>query len=164
MELILRPKRLRFLWLAALSAGLVAGGALMVRESAPLGWAPVLFFGFCVVVFCLLLLPGSAYLKLDPTGFTVCSLYRAHSVRWDEVDSFEVITIERRKVVVFNLSHAHQGQEIARKLSSAISGYEVALSPETYGLCAEEFAAMMNDWRQRKDPTALSEADYQSPL
>ena len=138
-----------------LSAGFVAGGALMVREGDPTGWAAILFFGAGVIVFCLLLLPGSAYLILDPAGFTVCSLFRAHSTRWYEVNSFEVGSIGRHKLVVFNFSNLHRGQEFARKLSSAIGGYEGAL-PETYGLAAEELAAMMNDWRQRGDASTVS--------
>jgi hypothetical protein len=133
------------------SASLVAGGALTVQEGHPIGWAgwaAIFFFGSGVIVFCLLLLPGSAYLKLDPAGFTVCSLFRVHSTRWYEVDSFEVGTIAGRKLVVFNFSNLHRGQDFARALASSISGHEGAL-PETYGLSAEELAAMMNDWRQR---------------
>lgn len=150
MELTLRPKRSWFLWLLILSAGMAVGGTYVVRAGDPIeGWAAILFFGTGGVIFCLQLLPGSAYLKLDSSGFTICSLYRAHSARWDEVKSFEVASFWRRKVVVFNFSSAHRSQEIARKLSTSIGGYEAALSPEAYGLSAEEFAAMMNSWRQR---------------
>jgi hypothetical protein len=136
-----------------LSAGFVASGALLVRvddlEADLAGWVLILFFGLGAIVFCLHLLPGSAYLKLDPAGFTVCSLFRAHSYRWYEVDSFEVGKFRRRKLVVFNFSNLHRGQEFVRKLSSAIGGYEGALVPETYGLSAEELAATMNEWRAR---------------
>jgi hypothetical protein len=63
MELVLRPNRLRYLLFMTLSAGFVTGGALMVREGNPIGWVSILFFGAGVIVFFLLLLPGSAYLK-----------------------------------------------------------------------------------------------------
>ncbi len=152
MELVLRPNRLRYLLFMTLSAGFVTGGALMGREGNPIGWVSILFFGAGVIVFFLLLLPGSAYLKLDPAGFTVCSLFRAHSTRWYEVDSFEVGSIRKRKLVVFNFSNLHRGHEFARKLSSAIGGYEGGL-PDTYGLLAKELAALMNDWRQRGVPS-----------
>ena len=154
MELTLRPNRLRYLLLLTLSAGFVAGGALIVRQGDPIGWAAILFFGAGVIVFFLLLLPGSAYLKLDPAGFTVCSLFRARSTRWYEVDSFQVGNIGRRKLVVFNFSNLHRGQEFVRKLSSAMFSYEGAL-PETYGISAEELAAMMNAWRQRGAPIGV---------
>ena len=57
--------------------------------------------------------------------------------------------------MVFNFSNLHRGQEFARKLSSAIGGYEGAI-PETYGLSAEDLAAMMNDWRQRGEASTVS--------
>jgi hypothetical protein len=147
LELILRPNRRRYLLLLLSCAGLVAG-ALAARKSDPINWVGILLFGSGVIVFGLLLLPGSAYLKLDPAGFTVCSLFRPHSTCWYEVDSFQVARIGGRKLVAFNYSNLHRGQEFARKLSSAIAGYEGALT-ETYGLSAERLAAMMNDWRQR---------------
>ena len=147
-ELTLRPNRRRYLLNMTLAAGFVAAGALTIRKGDPRSWAAILFFGFGVIVFGLSLLPGSAYLRLDPTGFTVCSLFRAHSTSWFEVDSFEVARIRGRKLVVLKYSSLHRGQEFVRKLAVAIGLHEGAL-PETYGLSAEELAAMMNDWRVR---------------
>jgi hypothetical protein len=49
----------------------------------------------------------------------------------------------------------HRGKEFARKLSSAIGGYKGAL-PETYGLSAEELAAMIDDWQQRGGASTVS--------
>jgi hypothetical protein len=148
MELILRPKRLKYLLFALLSAGFAAGGGLMVRSGVLLGWAEILLFGTFATVFCLMLAPGAAYLKLDPAGFTFCSLFRSHTMHWYEVDSFATARIGNRNLVVFNFSPLHRGQEHLRKISSAIAGYEAAL-PETYGLKAQDLAALMNQWRQR---------------
>ena len=132
LELILRPNRRRYLLLLLSCAGLVVG-ALTARKSDPImGWVGILLFGSGVIVFSLLLLPGSAYLKLDSAGFTFCTLFRAHSTGWYEVDSFQVARIAGRKMVVFNFSNLHPGQRVLRKLSSAVSGYEAGL-PETYG-------------------------------
>ncbi len=119
-----------------------------------LGWAEILFFGTGAIVFCLLLLPGSAYLKLDPAGFTFCSLFRPHFIPWSEVESFAVGDVGPRRLVVFNFSESHHGQKNLRKVAAAISGYEAAL-PDTYRLQAAELAALMNDWRQRCAPSAV---------
>ena len=157
IEVTLRPNRLRYLLLMTVSAGFAASSVVMVSEGHSTGWSGlaawtgILFFGGSAIVFCVLLIPGSAYLRLDKTGFTVCSLFKVHSTRWHEVDSFEVGTIVGRKLVVFNFSDLYGRQKLARKLSSAISGYQGAL-PETYGLSAEELSAMLNDWRQRDAP------------
>jgi hypothetical protein len=155
LELILRPIRRKSLLPLLSCAGLVVG-ALTVRKSDPIiGWVGILLFGSGAIVIGLLLLPGSAYLKLDSAGFTVCTLFRAHSTSWYEVDSFQVARIGGRKFVVFNFSKLHRGQEFARKLSSAIAGYEGGL-PEIYGPSAEQLAAMMNDWRQRADRSIVA--------
>jgi hypothetical protein len=147
-ELTLRPNRRRYVLLLLSCIGFVVG-ALTARKSDPIiGWFGILFFGSGVIIFGLLLLPGSAYLKLDSAGFTFCTLFRAHSTCWYQVDSFQVARIAGRKMVVFNFSNLHPGQRVLRKLSSTVSGYEAGL-PETYGLSAEELAAMLNDWRER---------------
>lgn len=155
MELILRPRRFKYLLFALLSVGFAIGGALTVRDSKLLGWVEILFFGSGAIVFCLLLLPGSAYLRLDPAGFTSCSLFRPHFTPWCEVDSFAVGTVGIKRMVVFNFSELHHGQKYLRKVSSGLSGYEGAL-PDAYGLKAEELAALLNDWRQRYAPSAAS--------
>jgi hypothetical protein len=154
MELTLRPRRFKYLLFALLSAGFALVGATMVRDGEGLGWAEILFFGTGAIVFCLLLLPGSAYLKLDPAGFTFCSLFRPHFTPWSEVEPFAVGRVGTRLLVVFNFSEAHRGQKYLRKVSSAISGYEAAL-PDTYRLKAADLAALMNDWRQRCAPSVV---------
>jgi hypothetical protein len=143
----LRPNRLKYLVILIVCAGFVVGGALNVLKNSVIGWSEILFFGSNVIVFGVLLLPGSAYLKLDPTGFTICSLFRARTLGWHEVDAFRVGTDRRRKLVVFDFVKLHQGHEFARKFASTISGYEAGL-PDTYGLSAEELAATMNEWRE----------------
>jgi hypothetical protein len=154
MELTLRPKRFKYLLFAFLSAAFAIVGALMVRDGERFGWVEILFFATAAIVFCLLLFPGSAYLKLDPAGFTFCSLFRSHFSPWSEVESFAVGSVGPRRLVVFNFSASHHGQKNLRKLSAAISGYEAAL-PDTYRLKAAELAALMNNWRERCAPSAV---------
>jgi hypothetical protein len=147
MELTLRARRLKYFWFLLVSAAFTVIGAFMIRDRAPTGWLVLLFFGASTIVFCVLLIPGSAYLKLRPASFTVCSLFRTSTTRWDAVDRFETGHVGLRKLVVFNYSDSFRRYELARKISSTISGHEGAL-PETYGLSTEELAALMNEWRQ----------------
>src|SRR5215469_798043 len=146
--MILWPKKSKYLLFLLVCAAFTVAGVLMVRGGDAMGWLAILCFGFGVIVFCVLLLPGSAYLKLDGAGFTFCSLFRSHTLRWYEIASFGTARIGRRKLVGFNFSQFHRGQGRMRKISSAISGYEAAL-PDTYGMKTEDLAALMNDWRQR---------------
>ncbi len=149
MALVLRPSRGRRVGLAIGSVVFVAEGIFVVGQGHPLvGWAGILFFGMGGVVLGLSLLPGSAYLKLDPAGFTICTLFGAYSYRWYEIESFEVGRLATRKSVFFNYSKLHRGRETLRKINSQIVGFEGAL-PDTYGMSAEKLAAILNDWRQR---------------
>jgi hypothetical protein len=146
---ILRPKRLKtFGWLA-LSAGFTAGGAWMILSGEPIGWFPALFFGLCAVVFGVILLPNSAYLRVSQDGFTVCSLFRAQSYRWSDVGPFTVGRIGPNRMVVFNFSDQYRAAPRARKLASALTGYEGAL-PDSYGMSLEDLASLLNEYRQTK--------------
>jgi len=144
-----------YLVILIVCAGFVVSGALKVPKDSLKGWIEILVFGSNAIVFGVLLLPGSAYLKLDPTGFTICSLFQARTLGWHEVDAFRVDTDRGRKLVVFNFSKLHRGQEFARKVASRLSGYEAGL-PDNYGLSAEEPAATLNEWRERANSPAVS--------
>jgi hypothetical protein len=146
VELILRPNRLKNALFTLLCAAFAAAGVLMVRSGEALGWLEIAFFGTGTVVFCALILPGSAYLRLEPAGFTVCSLFRTQATRWFEVEGFATTRISGRRMVGFNYSTFHQGQPRLRRLASAMSGYEAAL-PDTYGMKADSLAELMNQWR-----------------
>jgi hypothetical protein len=120
----------------------------MIASGNWAGWVEVLFFGAGLTVFCVLLLPGSSYLKLDSAGFTFCSLFKPHTLRWNEVGPFGAATVGLRTLVGFNFSPPRQGQVGMRNLAIAVAGYEAAL-PDTYGMKPETLAALMNEWRQR---------------
>lgn len=155
MEVTLRPNRLKYLVILIVCVGFAVSGTFNVAKNSLIGWIQILVFGSNAIVFGVLLLPGSAYLKLDPAGFTICSLFQARKLGWHEVDAFRVSTDRRRKLVVFNFSKLYQGQEFARKLASTVSGYEAGL-PDNYGLSAEELAATLNQWRERATSSAVS--------
>jgi hypothetical protein len=146
---ILRPNRLKtFGWLT-LCAGFTAGGVWMILSGESIGWLPALFFGLGVVVFGVILLPNCAYLRVSQDGFTVCSLFRAHSYRWSDVGPFTVDRIGPNRMVVFNFSDQYRALPLARKAASAITGYEGAL-PDSYGMSLEELACLLNEYRQTK--------------
>jgi hypothetical protein len=155
MEVTLRPNRLKYLVILMVCAGFAVSGTLNVAKNSLIVWIGIFVFGSNAIVFGVLLLPRSAYLKLDQTGFTICSLFQALTIGWHEVDAFRVDTDRGRKLVVFDFSKLHQGQEFARKFGSAMVGYEAGL-PDNYGLSAEELAATLNEWRERASPPAVS--------
>jgi hypothetical protein len=145
---VLRPSRVKVLGLLLLTALFTATGTWMITRREPAGWVLVAFFGLGVIIFAVLLLPNNAYLRLEPEGFTVCSMFRAHTSRWADIDCFCVGVIGHNRMVVFNYSAAYRKHQSSRKVARALAGFEGAL-PDTYGMSAGELADLMNQYRGR---------------
>jgi hypothetical protein len=143
LPVTLRSSRRKTLLMLAGSLVFVAGGIWLLHDQPSTGYSGIAFFGLCAVVFCVQLLPNSSYLRLTAEGFTTCTLFRCHTVPWRHVRTFGVGRIGLKKVVGWDPAADLSGIVRATK---AISGYASAL-PDTYGLRAEELAALLNRLR-----------------
>jgi hypothetical protein len=143
LELKLHPKRAKQVALFTVCAAFSAVAFLMVRAGKTAGWLPLALFGLGGFVFALQLLPGASYLKLDPEGLTVQSLFRSSSFAWAEIAGFSPGLV---RGVVFDLVPGSKRQSRLRRFNSAALGAECAL-PDTYGLSAERLADLLNEWK-----------------
>lgn len=148
---VLRPSRLKLLFLLLISSAFVAIGLKMVSDGLTTGWLCALFFGLCALVFVVQLLPNASYLQLNQNGFTVCALFRSYTLNWTDVSAFEVawVGVDRMKsnrMIVFNFSNNYRHHATARRLAISIAGYEGAL-PDTYGLSHQNLADLLNEYR-----------------
>ena len=147
LPLTLRTSRLRtVLWLGV-SLIFVAAGVWVARLGLPSGYVTAGFFGLGIPIFGVQLLPGASYLRLTSEGFTCCSLFRSHHVRWCEVQEFVVIQIHSYRMVAWNMTAEHAPKGRLGAFSKAVSGYEAGL-PDTYGLKAEQLAELMEHLRR----------------
>jgi hypothetical protein len=150
-ELTLRPGRLRnFVFLIG-GAGFTAGAWWLSDEHQVVGWLGVIFFGAGAVAFAILLLPGASFLKLTRDGMTVVSLFRRSTYRWDDIDSFGVMSLEKfggTKYVGIIFSASYQGHKIGRKMVATMTGFQGGL-PDTYGMSADDLVDLLSDWRLR---------------
>lgn len=144
----LRPSRLKSAILFVVCLLFVITGVWMVRNGESMGYLCGGFFALCLLVFGLQFHPKASYLHLTPDGFTLCSLFRAHTVRWVHVREFAVIYVGPNRMVAWNFMPDHPPTGHARAISKSLSGYEAAL-PDTYGLKPEELAGLMENLRQR---------------
>jgi len=107
-------------------------------------------FGVAVVVFALQLLPQSAYLRVGPDGFTVCTLFRAHSCRWSDVGPFKVVRMGPKNMVGFSFSDRYRGPHHLARLNTNLVGAEAAVAVDgTWNIRMEELAAVLNRYRER---------------
>ena len=148
--LTLQASRSKFLRLFAGSVSFVAIGAgLMVHDgSEAMLWFGVLFFGLCAAVFAINLLPGSASLTLDTDGFRVKQFCFVRKSRWKNVTNIDAgyLPPSPIKTVQYNDTQ-WSGWRLAR-WETAKLGYNAVL-PDTYGMSADDLAALMVQWRDR---------------
>ena len=145
--IVLRPSRAR--WLAALAACLVfaAIGVMMIRDGAASGWFVAGGFGLAALACAVVLLPGSAYLKVRRDGFVFGTLFRRWYLPWTAVGPFSVAIVGRDEIVVFDILDPAQMPRMAGLLRMP-AGANAGL-PETYGLSGGELAAVLNSARDR---------------
>jgi len=144
--ILLRPKPTKWLVIALGSLAFVLIGVWMVRSRDMLGWLGIVFFGLCLSVSLICMLPNASYLRLTPDGFTMCSLFRAHTTRWEDVTGFGVARVFTNKMVMFNYVEAYQRSPKLRSLNTGLTGFEAAI-PDTYGLKHEELADLLNRYK-----------------
>jgi hypothetical protein len=145
LPVTLRSSRKKMLLMLVGSLMFVAAGFWMLDDHPVSGYASIIFFGLCAVVFCINLFPNSSYLRLTREGFTMCSMFRCRSIEWRHVSHFGISRIGLKKLVGWDPSHPVSS---AGKATKAISGYVSAL-PDTYSLTPEELAELMNKAREQ---------------
>jgi len=145
IAIILRVRRWRLLRLLATCLVLGSPGLFDNVISLRIGTA---FFGFGAIVFGVLLLPGAAWLRLEPAGFTVCHLFRKRFTPWSDVSEFGVVMAGRNELVGYDSRSAAENSPRRAALSRSLSGYNSAL-PDTYGPRAAQLAALLNEVLRR---------------
>jgi len=115
----------------------------MARLGERMGYFCAAFFGICLLVFLVQLLPRAAYLHLEPGGFTFCSLFRKHSVPWTDVTEFAVARIGFNRLVGWDYRPGCCRYTRTASISKAISGCEAAL-PDNYGMKPQALAELLN--------------------
>jgi hypothetical protein len=148
-ELIYYASRTKALLLLIGSIALVAMGWWMKEEKPLTGWLWVVFFGLCSIpVTLIMLLPGVMYLRLDPDGIEICSIGRKHKIRWQDVESFKIVSIRGAKMIAINFRASFTELKVARAVVGALSGMEGAI-PNIYNVSLEELERVLNQWLER---------------
>src|SRR5258705_8445612 len=113
----LRPSRMQTALLFMVSLVFVLGRIWMVRDGERAGYFCAGFFGLCLLIFAVQFHPKAVYLHLAPDGFTFCSLFRAHTVRWAEVRDFGATSIVGNRTVGWNFTADYPASQRARGIA-----------------------------------------------
>lgn len=139
MTCTLRPSPWKWLSMLLVCQVFCVIALLMLRDGRLAGWFCLVVFGLGSLVAALALLPGANYLRLEDEGFTFSSLFRAHHVRWADVQGFVQVRVASNTLVGWCYREGSEPQGRGVRLSLALAGCHAAL-PENYGLGAEELA------------------------
>jgi hypothetical protein len=145
--IVLRPSRAR--WLAAFAGCLVftAIGVMLIRDGAAVGWLVAGVCGLAALGCAVVLLPGSAYLKVRRDGFVFGTLFRRWYLPWTAVGPFSVARVGSGDLVVFDIIDPAQMPRLPG-LPATEAGANAGL-PDTYGLAARELATVLNAARDK---------------
>ena len=148
--ILLRPKPTKWFVIALGSLAFVLIGIWMVRSGDTFGWLAIGFFGLCLAVSLICLFPKASYLRLPPEGFTMCSLFRAHTIRWEDVTGFGVGRVFTNKMVMFNYVESYQRTPRLRSFNTELTGFEAGI-PDSYGLRHEDLADLLNRYKAMRE-------------
>jgi hypothetical protein len=150
---ILYPSRRKYLLMLIGSLIFVVGEIWIIwgtGDSGPRGPAlflfggGLIFFGWCAIVFSVMLLPGAGGLRLDREGFETTRLFRHHRSRWQDVSGFDLDAIR----TVYP-RYPHRVVYNDKNPSGRFTGGDATLPSLTYGFSAAKLADLMNRWRWR---------------
>ena len=145
---IYRPKNPKTILLGLVSGTLMVGGTFVIPEEPLKGWLITSFFGLCLLVFIVQLIPGSTELKLTEEGFEMTGLFRKSVTKWTDVKSFKVGYLGQNKTIKFDFVDDHKKHETGKLIAKHLSGNHGAL-PTTYGLKATELLKILNEWKNK---------------
>tara|TARA_R110002012_G_scaffold61127_1_gene160378 strand:- start:20652 stop:21143 length:492 start_codon:yes stop_codon:yes gene_type:complete len=146
--LILNPSKAKTIILLVVCTAFVTIGFLIEPQNSFIKWGIILFFGLCICVFALILLPRASYLKLTPEGFEVCSLYQKEFTKWSDIESFGLVNIHYTTMVSITYKSSHTKHKTGKKISQFLAKSDGAL-PDTYGLKPKKLMALLYEWKHK---------------
>lgn len=143
-----RPKNPKTILLGLVCLAFVVSGVFMTKDQPVMGWFVTSFFGICMIVFLIQLIPGSTELTLTEEGFEMTSLFRKSTTRWTDIESFKIGYLGRNKTVMFDYVDGHKKYQTGKFIAKELSGSHGAL-PTTYGFKATELLKILNEWKNK---------------
>jgi hypothetical protein len=151
-RIVLTANRKKAVLLLIGALAFTVGGAFMIRDGEPWGWAVTGFFGLCALVAVYMLTPNAIRLTIDRDGIEMKTLFKPMTLQWSDVDEFYVTRIttthSSTKMIGIRYSPAYQKMRAGRQFSAALTGVEGAL-PNHFSMPAEELCELLNRYRLR---------------
>ena len=146
-EITLYPSKVKtFGFMFVGMAGIFTGIFLIKENALAEGVACTLFFGLVFLFFCIQLLPGSTCLSIQPEGFTVCTLFKCHHEKWENITSIYGISVYGHTMIGYEYTDDHKKHLTDQKKGRRTKTTSPAL-PGTYGLPQDELIEIMKTYQ-----------------
>lgn len=146
----------RLMYLVGVPIGLFFLGLSLSYEHRGGFWGGIILSSFAILATVVSVMPQMNSLTLRDDGFEVRFNFRRMMVPWSKARDFMAVGLDRDAHVMF------QNDSLSSAGMSEYGGRNAALG-RTYGMPAEELAALMLQWRERamareRQPTATTAA------
>jgi hypothetical protein len=131
-QLILRPPKPPLARSLILMLGLTIGGAWLAWQGKLVGWVVAVGCGVGSALALIQLLPNSTYVRLSHQELVMCSLFRARSLRWADVEW---------------CSATQRGVRVRYLVKGQVRTVDISSDP--YRMEPREMAKLANTWRVR---------------
>jgi hypothetical protein len=145
----LRPSRVRWLMLFLVAMVLSSAAVWAMADFFPaLRWVVGIFFGVAAVIALLNVIGVASKLELKRESFTCTTLFRSFTRKWADCSTFDPVRMGVNRFVGFTSAEDDAAKPKLSANNKHMIGHSGML-PDTYGLTAEELAALMNRFRAR---------------
>ena len=143
LPFILKPSKIKNIILILISVGFISLGITLLEKNRLIAVLNIIFFGICLIIFIINMIPNSSYLTIDEKGIEMKNLFRTTFIPWQAVSSFKTKLIFVNKLVTFTIDE--------KLLESSKMKGKTGAFPDTYGMSANNLANLLNEYKAKFD-------------
>ncbi|MDY0931822.1 PH domain-containing protein [Chryseobacterium sp. CFBP8996] len=143
LPLILKPSKIKNIILILISIGFISLGISLLEKNTLIAVLNIVFFGICLIIFIINMIPNSSYLIIDEKGIEMKNLFRTTFIPWQAVSGFKTKFIFVNKLVTFTIDE--------KLLESSKMKGKTGAFPDTYGMSAKNLANLLNEYKAKFD-------------
>lgn len=141
--LILKPSKIKSTILILISIGFISLGIKLLEKNILIAVLNIFFFGICLIIFMINMIPNSSYLKIDEKGIEMKNLFKITFIPWQAVSGFKTKFIFVNRLVTFTIDEKLLENSKMKGKSGAF--------PDTYGMSAKNLANLLNEYKVKFD-------------
>ena len=143
LPLTLKPGKIKNITLILISTAFIVLGISLLEKNMLVAVLNIFFFGICLIIFIINMIPNSSYLTIDERGIEMKNLFRTTFIPWQAVSGFKTKFIFINKMVVFDIDQ--------KLLDSSKIKSKTGAFPDTYGMSAKNLANLLNEYKAKFD-------------